>query len=83
MSIPATYAGFSEAGGRLGRRLPDPARGRGDVGAYLSQTASIGAKSKVKAALGWCERADSLREAGDDVAAMAIYRQVFGFAFPG
>jgi hypothetical protein len=74
---------FSEAVGLLGRRLPDPAHGRGDVGAYLSQAARTAAKSKVKVAHGRCERAGALLEAGDHAAAMTIYRQVFGDAFPG
>jgi hypothetical protein len=73
---------FSEAERRLGRRLPDPARNRGDVGAYLSQSARADATSKVKTARDRCRRADALREAGDHAPAIAVYRQVFGDAFP-
>jgi hypothetical protein len=73
---------FSEAERLLGRRLPDPARNQGDVGAYLSQSARADAKSKVKTARDRCVRADALREAGEHAAATAIYRQVFGDAFP-
>jgi hypothetical protein len=74
---------FSKAERLLGSRLPDPARGRGDVGAYLSQADRTAAKSKAKTAHGRCQRADILQAAGDHAAAMAIYRQVFGDAFPG
>lgn len=74
---------FSQAERLLGRRLADPARDRGDVGAYLSQSARTDARSKVKTARVRCQRADTLRAAGNHAAATAIYRQVFGDAFPG
>jgi hypothetical protein len=74
---------LSQAERLLGRRLPDPARDRGDVGAYLSQSARADARSKVKTARERCQRADTLRAAGDHAAATAIYRHVFGDAFPG
>ncbi|MBN1171300.1 MAG: hypothetical protein JXA67_03920 [Micromonosporaceae bacterium] len=74
---------FSNAECLLGRRLPDPAQGRGDVGAYLSKSARTAAKSKVKTAHQRCQRAATLHATGDHVAAAAIYRQVFGDAFPG
>ena len=73
---------FAEAGRLLRYGLPDPARGRGDVGGYLSPSSRTAAISKVKAARERCERADTLRLAGDDQAANALYRQVFGDAFP-
>jgi SMODS domain-containing protein len=73
---------FSQAGRLLRRRLPDPARNRGDVGAYLSRPSRAEAISKVNTARERCERAETLRVSGDDRAAKAIYQQVFGDAFP-
>jgi hypothetical protein len=76
------YRFFAEAERLLSRRLPDPACDRGDVGAYLSKTARVEARSKVKTARERCHRADALRDTADHVAAKKIYRQVFGDAFP-
>jgi len=73
---------FSQAGRLLRRRLPDPARNRGDVGAYLPRPSRAEAISKVNTARERCERAETLRVSGDDQAAKAIYQQVFGDAFP-
>src|SRR5262249_46666841 len=59
---------FSEAGSLLRRGLPDPARNRGNVGAYLSPSSRAEAISKVKTACERCERADALRLSGNDQA---------------
>jgi hypothetical protein len=72
---------FAEAPGRLGRKLPDPARDEGDLGGYLTDLARENAISRLRTASSRCERAAQLA-AGDDAAgAVAVYRKVFGDVF--
>jgi hypothetical protein len=74
---------FAEAPGRLRRRLPDPARDEGDLGAYLTDLARAEAISRLEAASSRCQRAAELLGGGDVAGANALYRKVFGDAFPG
>lgn len=73
---------FAEAPGRLRRRLPDPARDEGDVGAYLTDQGREDAIARLETAGSRCERAARLVADGDVVGANALYRKVFGDAFP-
>jgi hypothetical protein len=73
---------FAEAPGRLRRKLPDPARGEGDVGAYLTDLGREEAISKLETAGSRCKRAAQLLVDGDVAGANALYRKVFGDAFP-
>jgi hypothetical protein len=74
---------FTEAPGRLRRKLPDPARDEGDVGAYLTDLGRDDAVSRIETASSRCRRAAELLAAGDVTGANALYRKVFGDAFPG
>lgn len=73
---------FAEAPDRLRRKLPDPARDQGDVGAYLTGWAREDAISKIATAAARCARAGRLFADGDAAAASTAYREVFGDAFP-
>ena len=73
---------FAEAPARLRRKLPDPAREEGDVGASLTGQAREDATSKLATAASRCVRAGQLLADGDAAAANIIYRKVFGDAFP-
>lgn len=74
---------FAEAPDRLRRKLPDPARGEGDLGGYLTDRAREDVLSKLATAASRCVRAGQLLTDGDAVGASVIYRKVFGGAFPG
>ena len=74
---------FAEAPDRLRRKLPDPARGEGDLGGYLTDRARDDALSKLTTAASRCARAGQLLGNGDTAGASVIYRKVFGDAFPG
>ena len=73
---------FADAPTRLRRKLPDPARDTGDIGAYLSDQGRDEAISKLGTAAARCARAERLRMDGDESGANSIYRKVFGDAFP-
>jgi Second Messenger Oligonucleotide or Dinucleotide Synthetase domain len=73
---------FAEAPGRLRRKLADPARDEGDVGAYLTDQGRTEAISRLHAAASRCQRATQLLGEGDVAGANALYRKVFGDAFP-
>lgn len=73
---------FTQAQDRLRRRLPDPARDAGDVGSYLTERARDDATSKLAIAASRCARAGQMLAGGDEEGANALYRKVFGDAFP-
>ncbi|HLJ99317.1 MAG TPA: hypothetical protein VKU39_05350, partial [Streptosporangiaceae bacterium] len=73
---------FAEAPGRLGRKLPDPARDESDLGGYLTDLGREDAISRLRTASSRCERAAQLAVGGDIAGAMAVYRKVFGDVFP-
>lgn len=73
---------FAEAPSRLRRKLPDPARGEGDVGAYLTGRRRDEAISRLETAGSRCQRAIRLFADGDVTGANALYQKVFGDAFP-
>jgi Second Messenger Oligonucleotide or Dinucleotide Synthetase domain len=73
---------FAEAPGRLRRKLPDPARGEGDLGAYLTGLGREEVISRMETASSRCERAGRLVADGDAAGAIAVYRKVFGDWFP-
>jgi hypothetical protein len=73
---------FAEAPDRLRRKLPDPARGEGDIGAYLTDLGREEAISKLETAGSRCKRAAQLLADGDVAGANALYRKVFGDASP-
>lgn len=73
---------FAEAPGRLRRKLPDPARDEGDLGAYLTDLAREDAISRLRTASSRCDRAAQLAADGDIAGAIAVYRKVFGDVFP-
>jgi hypothetical protein len=73
---------FTEAPGRIRRKLPDPATQEGDVGAYLTGRAKDEVISRLGTAASRCRRADQLAAAGDVPGAISVYRKVFGDAFP-
>jgi hypothetical protein len=73
---------FTEAPAWLRRKLPDPARDEGDVGAYLTDLGRDEAISKMGTVGSRCQRAAELLAGGDAIAANALYRKVFGDAFP-
>jgi hypothetical protein len=73
---------FAEAPGRLRRKLPDPARDEGDLGAYLTDWARDEVVSRLKTAASRCQRAEHLLADGDVAGAAILYRKVFGDAFP-
>lgn len=72
---------FTQAQGRLRRKLPDPARDAGDVGSYLTDRAREDAISKLATAASRCVRAGQLSVGGEEAAANGLYRKVFGDAF--
>jgi hypothetical protein len=74
---------FAEAPGRLRRRLPDPARDDGDLGAYLTGPGRAEAIAMLETAGSRCRRAAELLAGGDAAGAGDLYRKVFGDAFPG
>lgn len=73
---------FAEAAGRLRGRLRDPALNEGDVGAYLTERARDEAISRVATAASRCQQAGQLLAEGNAAGANALYRKVFGDAFP-
>jgi hypothetical protein len=73
---------FAEAPARLRRKLRDPARDEGDVGAYLTGRARDDVISRLDTAASRCERAAQLLADGDIAGANIVYRKVFGDAFP-
>jgi hypothetical protein len=73
---------FAEAPGRLGRKLHDPARDEGDLGAYLTDRARGEVISRLETAASRCQRAERLLADGDVTGAGILYRKVFGDAFP-
>jgi hypothetical protein len=73
---------FAEAPGRLRRKLPDPARDEGDLGAYLTDRARGEVISRLETAASRCQRAERLLVDGDVTGAAILYRKVFGDAFP-
>jgi hypothetical protein len=72
---------FAEAPGRLRRKLPDPAREEGDLGAYLTDGAREDAISRLETAATRCRRAEQMVVDGDVAGAYAVYRKIFGDAF--
>lgn len=73
---------FAEAPDRLRRKLRDPARGEGDLGAYLTDRTREEALSKLATAASRCARAAQLLDDGDVAGGSGLYRKVFGDAFP-
>jgi hypothetical protein len=72
---------FAEAPGRLRRKLLDPARDEGDLGAYLTDLGRDEAISRMETAGSRCQRASELLADGDAPGANALYRKVFGDVF--
>jgi Second Messenger Oligonucleotide or Dinucleotide Synthetase domain len=73
---------FAEAPGWLRRRLRDPARDEGDLGAYLTDRGRDEVISRLDTAASRCQRAAQLLADGDIADANVLYRKVFGDAFP-
>jgi hypothetical protein len=73
---------FAEAPDQLRRKLHDPARGEGDLGAYLTDGAREDALSKLATAASRCARAAQMLDDGDFAGASVLYWKVFGDAFP-